>query len=131
VELVGGHQVLDVAEAHLPESVTLGDSQHDGIVRQSHFGVDAAVQGVAKDERRATEVTFAELFRDQVKTQTAAIGLLQVAHDNPFGELVEIDRPVAARAKADHLAAAHRARQGHDLGADLRGDGAENRKPGL
>ena len=66
-----------------------------------------------------------------MKTQTAAIGLLQVAYDDPFGELVEINGLVAARAKTDHLAAARRARQGHDRGADLRGDGAENRKPAL
>ncbi len=66
-----------------------------------------------------------------MKTQTAAIGLLQVAHDDPFGELVEIDGLVAARAQADHLAAAPRAREGQDLGTDLRSNGAENRKPGL
>ena len=66
-----------------------------------------------------------------MKTQTAAIGLLQVAHDDAFGELVEINGLVAARAEADHLAAARRARQGHDLGADLRGNGAEYGKPGL
>ena len=66
-----------------------------------------------------------------METQTAAIGLLQVAHHDPFGELVEIDGLVAARAEADHLAATRGARPGHDLGTDLRGDGAENRKPGL
>ena len=66
-----------------------------------------------------------------METQTAAIGLLQVAHQDPFGELVEIDGLVAARAEADDLAATRGARSGHDLGTDLRGDGAENRKPGL
>src|SRR5438309_1343392 len=39
-----------------------------------------------------------------METQTAAIGLLQVAHDDPFGELVKIDGLVAARAEADDLA---------------------------
>jgi len=66
-----------------------------------------------------------------METQTAAIGLLEVAHHDPFGELVEIDSLVAARAEADHFAATRGARPGHDLDTDLRSNGAENRKPGL
>ncbi len=54
-----------------------------------------------------------------------------MAHDDLFGELVEVDGLVAARAEAGDLAAARGARQGPDLGADPRGNGAENRKPGL
>ena len=66
-----------------------------------------------------------------MKTQTAAIRLLQVAYDDAFGELVEINGLVAARAEANYFTPTRRARQRDDLGADLRGNGAEYREPGL
>ena len=48
-----------------------------------------------------------------------------------FSKLVEIDGLVAAGAETDHLASCGRAGQRRDRGADLRGDGAEDGKPGL
>ena len=48
-----------------------------------------------------------------------------------FGKLIEEDGLVAARAEADHLTSGGGARQRQNRGADLRGNGAEDGKPGL
>ena len=62
MELVAGYQVLDVAETDVPESVTLSDGQHHRIVRQSHLGIDAAIERVGQDQGRTAEVAVAEFF---------------------------------------------------------------------
>ena len=131
VVFVAAHQVLDITEPHIRDPVTLSDGQHDRVVRQPHLGVEAPVQRVGQHQGLSAEVALAELLRDEPEAPAAAIGLLQVADHDLFGELVENDGPVAARAKADLLASSGRAGERRDRGADLRGDGPEDRKPGL
>src|SRR5207302_1219321 len=77
--------------------------QHDGIVWQPHLGVEASVQWVGQHQCVAAEVALAELLRDQPEALAAAIGLLQVADHDVFGELIEINGPVAACAEAPLL----------------------------
>ena len=132
MEFVAGHQILDITKPHVRESVTLSGGQHDGIVWQAHLGVEAAVQWVGQHQRRRTaEIAFAEFLRDQLEAQTAAIPLLQVANHDLLRNLIEVDGLVAAGAKANHPASFGGARQRRNRGADLRGNSAEDRKPGL
>ena len=131
VVFVAGYQVLDVAEPYVGDPVTLSESQHHRIVGQPHLGVEAPVQRVGQHQGFAAEVALAELLRDQPEAQAAAIGLLQVADHDVFGELIEINGPVSTRTEADLVSCGGRAGERRDRGADLRGDGPEDRKPGL
>src|SRR5207237_7679662 len=62
MELVAGGQVLDITEPHVLKSVTLRGGEHDRIVWQSHFGVEAAVQRIDQDQLVAPEVPLAQFL---------------------------------------------------------------------
>src|SRR5256885_11687984 len=129
VVFVAAHQVLDIAEADVGDPVTLSESQHDRIVRQPHLGVEAPVQRVGQHQGFAAEVALAELLRDQPEAQAAAIRLLQVADHDVFGELIEINGPVATRTEADLLSCGGRAGERRGWGAASRGAGPRSKYP--
>ena len=131
MKLVAGHQVLDIAKPDVLKTVTLGGGQHDGIVWQSHLGVEASIERIDQDERLAAEVALAKLLGDQLEAKTAAIGSFQVLHHDLLGELVQVDGLVPAGAASDDLAASRRAGQRRDNGTDLGRDGAEDGEPVL
>ena len=130
IELVAGDEVQDVPEAHVGEALTIADRKHHGIVRQPLLGVEASIERVHEDQRRAAKGPLAKLLRHELESRAAAIGLLQVAYRDLLGQLVHVDGAVAAGPLPRDRAAPRGAGQRLHGGTNLHPDGAEDGKPG-